>query len=95
MEEGVQTSGLRDSLTVLFKHKYKILITFLVTVAVVTAGSFLIAPSYDATRRSLSVRERVSLPAGDRRAECRHKIAHPLNQEEVITRRSRFSAARI
>ena len=85
MEEGVQTSGLRDSLTVLFKHKYKILITFLVTVAVVTAGSFLIAPSYEAKSTLLVKfgREYLYRPEiGERNADIRSLI--PLNQEEVI-----------
>ena len=42
------TGSLRDFLTVIFKHKTKILTIFLSTVATVTIGSFLISPVYEA-----------------------------------------------
>ena len=47
MERERQTNNLRDLLTVLFKHKYKIITVFLATVATVTAASFLIPPTYE------------------------------------------------
>jgi uncharacterized protein involved in exopolysaccharide biosynthesis len=48
MEQQDQGSSIRDLLTVLFKHKAKILVIFLTTVATVTVGSFLLAPTYEA-----------------------------------------------
>ena len=48
MEQQDQGSSLRDFLTVLFKHKVKILVIFLTTVATVTIGSFLLTPTYEA-----------------------------------------------
>lgn len=41
-------TGLRDVLTVLFKHKQKIIITFLAVVIVITGGTFLMSPTYEA-----------------------------------------------
>lgn len=42
------TGSVRDILTVLFKHKQKIIITFFAVVAAVTIGTFLISPTYEA-----------------------------------------------
>ena len=80
MERVAQTRGLRDFLTIPFKHKYKILVTFLATVAVVTAGSFLIAPTYEAKSTLLVKfgREHIHRP------EAGESAFIPLSQEEVI-----------
>ena len=40
--------SIRDILTVLFKHKQKIIITFLSVVVAVTVGTFLVSPTYEA-----------------------------------------------
>lgn len=45
--------SLRDFLYVIFKHKAKILTIFLAIVATVTAGSFIMAPTYEATAKIL------------------------------------------
>jgi uncharacterized protein involved in exopolysaccharide biosynthesis len=52
---GKEDSGLRDFLTILFKHKSKIATIFLATVGAVTIGSFLLTPTYEA-RSSLMVK---------------------------------------
>lgn len=44
-----QSGSLRDILTVLFKHKYKVLIVFFVIAAAVTAATFLIPATYEAS----------------------------------------------
>lgn len=49
MEQEYKAHSLRDFLTVLFKHKQKILIVFLVTVMTVTTGSFLLPPTFEAS----------------------------------------------
>ena len=43
-----QSGSLRDFLTVLFKHKRTIILTFLATVCVVTMVTFLLPPTYEA-----------------------------------------------
>lgn len=51
MEQSNQTldfTNLRDLLTIVFKHKYKILITFLVVFALATLFAFQIRPFYEA-----------------------------------------------
>jgi len=48
MEQESNTVSLRELLIVLFKHKHKILTAFLSTVIVVTIGSFLVTPMYEA-----------------------------------------------
>ena len=48
MEHNPQTGSTRDFLTILFKHKYKILTVFLATVITVTVGSFLLPPVFEA-----------------------------------------------
>ena len=45
--------SLRDFLYVIFKHKAKILTIFLAIVVTVTAGSFIMAPTYEATSKVL------------------------------------------
>lgn len=50
-----ETDSLRDFLTVIFKHKAKIVTIFLATVITVTTVSFLLPPSYEA-KSSLLVR---------------------------------------
>ena len=45
---GHESSGLRDVLTIIFKHKGKFLVTFLLIVITVTVGSFMITPTYEA-----------------------------------------------
>ena len=85
MEQQDQVNSLRDFLTVLFKHKYTILVTFLAVVSTVTIGSFLLAPTYEA-KSSLLVkfgREYIYRPeVGERASNMGSMI--PLNQEEVI-----------
>ncbi len=48
MNERHNLSSIRDILTVLFKHKQKIIVTFLVVVIAITLGTFLISPTYEA-----------------------------------------------
>ena len=85
MEQQNQAGSLRDFLTVLFKHKYKILIIFFAVVATVTIGSFLLPPTYEA-KSSLLIkfgREYIyRSEVGERASDSRTLI--PLNQEEVI-----------
>ena len=45
--------NLRDLLTLIFKHKVKIITVFLTVVAVVTAVTFLTAPTYEASSKIL------------------------------------------
>ena len=47
------SSSLRDFLTVIFKHKAKILTFFLVTVIIVAIGSFAMRPTYEASSQAL------------------------------------------
>jgi uncharacterized protein involved in exopolysaccharide biosynthesis len=44
-----EKSSARDVLTILFKQKKKIIITFFAAVVVITLGTFLISPTYEAT----------------------------------------------
>jgi uncharacterized protein involved in exopolysaccharide biosynthesis len=64
MEQRTEASGLRDFLTVLFKHKSTILLTFFAVVATVTVGSFVLPPTYQAESRLLVKfgRENIYLP---------------------------------
>ena len=48
-----EASGLREFLTVLFKRKSTILVTFFTVVATVTVGTFLLPPTYEAQARLL------------------------------------------
>ena len=48
-----EPSGLRDFLTVLFKRRNTILVTFVTVVATVTVGTFLLPPTYQADARLL------------------------------------------
>lgn len=84
-EEQDRSGGLRDILIVLFKHKSKILITFLATVITVTTGSFLWPPTYEAKSTLLVKfgREFIYRPeVGDKLLDSRSLIA--INQEEII-----------
>ena len=85
MEQQNQAGSLRDFLTVLFKHKYTILIIFFAVVTTVTVGSFLLPPTYEA-KSSLLIkfgREYIyRSEVGERASDSRPLI--PLNQEEVI-----------
>jgi polysaccharide chain length determinant protein (PEP-CTERM system associated) len=82
MEQGTEASGLRDFLTVLFKHKSTILLTFFAVVATVTVGSFVLPPTYEAQSRLLVKfgRENIYRPevGGDRNP------VFFFNQEEVL-----------
>jgi len=72
----------RDLLHVLFKHQAKILAIFISTVVAVVAGSFLIAPVYEATASLLVKigREYITKPeVGDAR-----NFPMVVNQEEII-----------
>jgi uncharacterized protein involved in exopolysaccharide biosynthesis len=81
LEQEPPSGGLRDFLTILFKHRTKVWVIFLATVLTVTIGSFLIPPTYEA-KSSLMVkmgREYVNRPeVGDTRSLM------SLNQEEVV-----------
>jgi hypothetical protein len=44
LEQEQQAGGVRDFLTILFKHRSKVLVIFLATVLTVTIGSFLSRP---------------------------------------------------
>jgi len=85
MQESSEGSSLRDFLAVLFKHKCRILVTFLATVATVTVGSFLLSPTYEAKSTLLVKFGRVYIyrsEVDERNADMRSLI--PMNQEEVI-----------
>lgn len=47
-EQGERAHSLRDFLTVIFRHKHKIMIVFLATMVTVIAGTFVIRPTYEA-----------------------------------------------
>lgn len=84
IEKQKKTGSLRDFMSILFKHKQKILVVFLSTVATVTVGSFLISPTYEA-KSSLLVkfgREYIYQPEVGERPQDMRLV--PLNQEEVI-----------
>ena len=54
MDRIEETQGtLRDFLYIIFKHKAKILTVFLAIVVTVTVGSFVMAPTYEATAKIL------------------------------------------
>jgi len=53
MVQPAQGSSLREYLTVLFKRKTAILVTFFTVVAAVAVGSFLLPPTYEAQSRLL------------------------------------------
>ena len=81
MNQQQDTGNLRDFLTVIFKHKAKIVTIFFATVITVTVGSFLLPPTYEA-KSSLLVkfgREYIYRPeVGDKSP----MIA--INQEETV-----------
>src|SRR3989304_9321211 len=84
IEKQKKTGSLRDFMSILFKHKQKILVVFLATVAPVPVGSFLIPPTYEA-KSSLLVkfgREYIYQPEVGERPQDMRLI--PLDQEEVI-----------
>src|SRR5512139_1198050 len=77
-----QQGTLRDLLTVLFKHRRKVLVVFFGVVAIVTALTFLLPPSYEA-KSSLLVRfgrEYVYRPEIGATSE----ISMLQNQEELV-----------
>jgi uncharacterized protein involved in exopolysaccharide biosynthesis/uncharacterized protein YgiM (DUF1202 family) len=84
MDYNSQTGSRRDVLTILFKHKYKILTVFLATVITVTVGSFLLPPVYEA-KSSMMVklgREHMYNPeVGDAKPSSFQSV----NQQEVIS----------
>jgi polysaccharide chain length determinant protein (PEP-CTERM system associated) len=49
MEQNIQTSSMRDFLTILFKHKGKILITFVTIVVTITIVTLTLPPVYEAS----------------------------------------------
>ena len=81
MPEQETQGNLRDFLTVLFKHKFRIIAIFLATVITVTVGTFLLSPVYEA-KSSLLVkigRENIYRPeVGDRSPVI------SINPEEVV-----------
>jgi uncharacterized protein involved in exopolysaccharide biosynthesis len=78
-----ETQGnLRDFLTVLFKHKSKIIVIFLAVVITVTAGTFLLSPVYEA-KSSLLVkigRENIYRPE----VGSSNQVISINGQEEVV-----------
>jgi len=86
MEQQNQAGSLRDFLTVLFKHKFKILIIFVAVVTTVTVGSFLLPPTYEAKSTLLVKfgREYIYRPEVGERGSSDSRSLIPLNQEEVI-----------
>lgn len=76
-----KTTSLRDLLSIVFKHKTKILTVFLVTVITVTVGSFIMRPTYQASSKILVKfgRENIYIPATD---HVRPIVS--LNREEEI-----------
>jgi uncharacterized protein involved in exopolysaccharide biosynthesis len=56
-----QFPSLRDIVRMLFRRRWLILSIFLPVVSVVTAGSFLVLPRYEATAKILLTRERAAL----------------------------------
>ena len=81
-EQEPPSGGLRDFLTILFKHRTKVWVIFLATVLTVTIGSFLIPPTYEA-KSSLMVkfgREYVNRPE----VGNAQPLLMSLNQEEVV-----------
>ncbi len=88
MDEQYQASGLREFLTVLFKHKSTILLTFVTVVATVTIGSFLWPPTYEAESRLLVKfgRENIYRPevGGDRSQILSSNNEEVLNSEIKI-----------
>lgn len=82
LEQEPPSGGLRDFLTILFKHRTKVWVIFLATVLTVTIGSFLIPPTYEA-KSSLMVkfgREYVNRPE----VGNAQPFLMSLNQEEVV-----------
>ena len=85
MEQQGQASSPRDFLTILFKHKYTILMIFFGVVATATIGSCLLPPTYEAKSSLLLKFGREYIyrsEVGERGSDTRPLI--PLNQEEVI-----------
>ncbi len=81
-QQPYESSGLREFLTVLFKRKGMILITFVTIVATVTIGSFLLPPTYEAESRLLVKfgRENIYLPeVGGEKSQIVE-----FNNEEVV-----------
>ncbi len=74
-------SSLHSLLHVLFKHRAKILILFIVTVVMVTIASFLIAPVYEATATLLVKIGREYITKSEV-GEARNLMV--VNQEEII-----------
>ena len=64
MNENEALGTLRDVLNVLFKHKAKMVTIFLTIVITVTAGTFLMAPVYEASSKVLVKfgRENIYIP---------------------------------
>jgi uncharacterized protein involved in exopolysaccharide biosynthesis len=85
MEHEPQISGLREFLTILFKHKNKILIVFLSTFITVTAATLLQPPVYEAKSSVLVKfgREHIYQPeVGDTKQTISYQS---FNQEEAIS----------
>ncbi len=86
-ETGARAGTLRDFLSVLFKHKAKILAVFFSVVITVTVGSFLLSPSYQA-KSSILVklgREHLYNPeVGDRGPVISLGQSSPYQTEETL-----------
>ncbi len=86
MDQQEQKNTLRDFLTLLFKRKYTILIVFIAVVGTVTAGSFLMDPTYESKSNLLIKFGREYIyrsEVGERGGQDSRPLI-PLNQEEVI-----------
>jgi uncharacterized protein involved in exopolysaccharide biosynthesis len=92
MDQEDQSSGLREFLTVLFKRKSTIVLTFVTVVATVTIGSFLLPPTYEAESRLLVKfgRENIYRPevGGDKTQVLSFNNEEVLNSEiKILTSR--------
>ena len=83
-QEPQTTTSLREFLTVLFKHKQKIVVMFLATVVMVTVGSFLLSPTYEAQSTLMVKFGREYIYRPEVGPEGSTISFHSFNQEEAI-----------
>jgi uncharacterized protein involved in exopolysaccharide biosynthesis len=83
VEEEREYGGTRDFLTILFKHKSKILIIFFAVVLTVAIGSFLMAPTYEAKSTLLVKIGREYMYRPEVGTGTQISVSPP-NQEEIV-----------
>jgi uncharacterized protein involved in exopolysaccharide biosynthesis len=83
VEEERENGGTRDFLTILFKHKSKIIIVFFAVVLTVGVVSFLTAPTYEATSTILVKMGRENTYRPEVGSGTQISVSPP-NQEEII-----------